>query len=431
MTRRERRVPKLMRFQPSVKGIQSKRIIAGACASIRPASLALCVALIGAAPAWAEGIWTPYAAEAIEHNSDVFDLTKSGPEPVGSNGPSFADTSFDTRAGIDGIYLLDQQKFFATAEFRHFNYENYSLLDHNEVLLDGGLSWKLSHALDGAFEYRHEERMVQFLDLAASTQLTLESDDIATASVNFNVTPEWRVESRARDRVLNSPRTDTPGLSLHEDSIHEELRYLGLSNLSAGVEAEYLEGRYNHDPTALTPDYHQFTLGFASNYLVSGFTSFSGNLGYTRRTDPTNVGLSAVTGAIGYQHSITGKTSMNLQISRNASTYVTTGGNELDTAASLTLTWQASYKIAVKGGYSYTNSKYPQTPDGNVVINRVDHFQIANAEMDYQVLRWFAIRPYVRYQTRHSNDETYTFTGTVVGIEFLAKEPRGPTATVR
>jgi hypothetical protein len=404
----------------------SKRASARESASIRPCYLALCLGLIGAAPAvaWAEGIWTPFAAEDIEHNSNVFDLPKSGPEPIGKNGATFADTFFETRAGIDGTYLLDQQKFFGTAEFRRFAYENFTDLDHNEVLLDGGLKWKLLHALDGALEYRHEERMVQFVNLAASTEFILEIENIASASVNIDFTPEWRLESRARDRLLDSPRTDTPGLSLHEDSIREGLRYLGVSNLSAGVEAEYLEGRYTHDPTALTPDYHQTTLAFAANYLVSGFTSFSGNVGYTRRTDPTTVGLSAITGSIAYQHSITGKTSMNLQLSRNASTYITTGGNELDTSAALSLTWQASYKIAVKGGYSYTNSEYPGTPDGAIFINRVDHFQIASAEVDYQVLRWLSIRSYARYQTRHSNDQTYAFTGTIAGIEFVAKEPR-------
>jgi hypothetical protein len=385
--------------------------------------------VISLAPAAAFAQWTatPYAAEAIEHNSNVYDLPTSSPAPQGKNGPTFSDTSLESRAGIDGTYLISREKFFGTAEFRRFDYQNFTLLDHNEYLLDGGLNWKLVHTFDGLLEYRHEQRMVPFQNLEASTQLILETDNTATASANVNVTPEWRVESLAKDHTLDSPRTDIPDLSLHEDSIREGLRYLGVSNLSAGVDATYLQGTYRNDPTALTPDYHQVSLAGAATYIVSGFTNFSGNLGYTRRTDPTNFGLSAVTGSVNYLHTVTGKTSINVQLNRTVNTYVTTAGNELDTSAFVSGVWQATYKTTVKAGYGYTTSKYPQAPEApNVptLVQRLDHIQSANAEVDYQMLHWLMIRAYGRYQTRHSNQEVFDFDGTVVGIELVAKQPK-------
>lgn len=386
-------------------------------------------AVIGLAPTTVLAQWTatPYAAEAIEHNSNVYDLPTSGPAPQGKNGPTFADTYLESRAGIDATYLISREKFFGTAEFRRFDYDNFTLLDHNEYLLDGGLNWKLVRTFDGLLEYRHEQRMVQFQELEASTQLILETDNTATASANVNMTPEWRLESLAKDHTLDSPRTDIPELSLHEDSIREGLRYLGVSNLSAGVDAGYLHGTYRNDPTALTPDYHQVTLAGAATYIVSGFTNFSGALGYTRRTDPTNFGLSAVTGSLNYQHSITGKTRINVQLVRAVNSYVTTAGNELDTSANVSGAWQASYKITVKAGYGYTTSKYPQAPEGPdnpILVERLDHFQSANAEVDYQVLHWLMIRAYGRYQTRHSNQEMFDFDATLVGIELVAKQPK-------
>jgi hypothetical protein len=390
--------------------------------------LSICAAWAAGAPAgaWADGYATPYAAEAVEYNTDIFALSKQGPEPVGAHGPTFADTYFDTRAGIDGTYILGQQKLFGTAEFRRFEFDNFTLLNHNEELFDGGLNWKIQHAFDGTVEYRHEERMVQFLDLAAATQLVLETENNATASFNANFTPEWRLESKAKIHDLDSPRVNIPGLSLHEESLHEGLHYLGVSNLSAGIDAEYLEGRYGHDPSAVTPDYHQVTLEFASNYVVSGFTNFTGDAGYTKRQDPTTSGLSAVTGSIGYQHSLTGKTSLNLQVNRAINTYVTTGGNVLNTSAVAAIAWQATYKISVKGGYSYTLSKYPQAPDGSVFITRTDRYQTANVEVDYDVRRWCSLRAYSRYQTRHSSQPLYAFDGSIVGVEIVVKRPGGP-----
>jgi hypothetical protein len=388
------------------------------------AALLCALGAAAAAPAVADGYLTPYAAEDIEHNTNVFDLPSSSELPVGKHGPTLADTFYETRVGAEGQYLIDQDKFFGTAELRHFIYDNFTVLNHNEELVDGGLKWKSGNAVDGQLEYRHEQRMVQFQDLQASTQLILETENTATGSLNVNVTPEWRVESKLQDHLLDSPRVDVPGLSLHEDSITEGLKYLGVANLSAGFQASYLDGEYRHDPLALDPYYHQITGGLAANYVVSGLTNFSGTVGYTHRTDPTNAGLSGVTGALGYQHSLSAKTSVNLTLSRALNSYLTTGGNEIDTTAGATLNYQLTYKMLLRLGYSYTDSKFPGTPVGTEVIDRVDHYQIANLDLTYQFLHWLSVRPYVRYQSRHSNDDVYTFQGNIVGVEILAKQIR-------
>lgn len=266
--------------------------------------------------------------------------------------------------------------------------------------------------------------MVQFQDLAASTQLILEDENSATASANVNVTPEWRVESLLKDHVLDSPRVDVPGLAVHEDSIQEGLKYLGVANLAAGLQAEYLEGRYNHDALALNPYYHQISAGLAATYSISGLTNFTGELGYTHRTDPSTEGLSGITGSIGYRHNVTAKTSITVQLTRALNTYVTTGGNEIDTSAGATVNYQLTYKILLRAGYSYTNSKFPGQPDGAVTIDRIDHFQTANVDLTYQVLHWLSIRPYARYQSRHSNEGIFSFDGNIIGVELMVKQLR-------
>ena len=372
----------------------------------------------------ADGILTPYAAEDIEHNTNIFYLPASDPTPVGKHGPTFGDTFFEERAGADGAYFIDQQKFFGTAEFRRFDYNNFSFLSHNEELFDGGLKWRLNRAFDGQIEYKHEQRMVQFQALDQTTQLILETENTGSALFNIYVTPNWRLETTAKDHALDSPRANVPGLSLHEDSVREGLKYLGVSNLTAGVEAEYLEGKYNHDPLALNPDYHQISASLAGTYEISGLTHFVGNLGFTRRADPTTSGLSGLTGMLGYEHSVTPKTTINIQVNRALATYLTTGGNEIDTTAAALVNWQATYKILVKAGYSYTDSNFPEAPNVIGSTDRVDHFQTASLELSYQVLHWLSIRPYARYQTRHSTQYIYSFNGNIVGVELLVKRTR-------
>ena len=38
-------------------------------------------------------------------------------------------------------------------------------------MFDGGLKWKLARPVDGLFEYNHEQRSVQFQDLAAAEEI--------------------------------------------------------------------------------------------------------------------------------------------------------------------------------------------------------------------------------------------------------------------
>lgn len=383
----------------------------------------LFAAATAAGPCLADGALYPYAGAEVEHDSNIFDLPSSSPQPLGKNGATLADTFVQARAGVDGTYLLDRQKFFGTAEVSHFSYDNFTALDHNQNLLDGGLDWRLEDEVGGRLEYRHEQRMVPFQQLSAATDLIIETENDAIASFNVRITPEWRWETWLRDQGLDSPRTDTPGLSLHQDSIKEGVKYLGVADLAAGIESEYVEGKYNHDPTALDPNFHQISLSAAATYIVSGLSNFNGTLGFTRRSDPTNSGISGLTGSLGYQHSLTAKTTITAQLSRLLNTYVSTGGNEVDTAATVAASWQATYKILVKIGYGFTESRFPDTPSGAVFIDRVDHYQSANVDVTYQILHWLSIRPYARYQTRHSNFEVNSFNNNTIGIEVLAKRP--------
>lgn len=372
--------------------------------------------------AWAQLSATPYVAESYLYESNVFFLPTSVPAPVGKNGPTLADQVLESRVGVDSSYLWDGQKIYGLAEGRRFDFDHFSFLNHNEATLNGGLAWKASRVVDGTLDYRHERSMVQFTDLIDATQLILQTENNATASVGVLLTPDFRAETRARDRELHSPRPDAPNLSLQEDSIHEALRYLGLANLSAGIDLEYLQGKFSHAPIteAAAPRYYQTTAELAATYLISGLTNLNGNLGFTRRSDDIGNQLSGVTGRLAYKRNLTPKTSLSAQVSRAVNSYVSTAGSEVDTSAQLYATWQATYRIYVNAGYVWTNSKYPNFNLGQKIGDRIDHLQYLNLEMTYQALNWLSIHPYARYQTRNSNSTFFDYNATTFGIEFKA-----------
>jgi len=92
-------------------------------------------------PGKAGGVLTPYAAEDIEHNRTF----STYPRAAARRSGKWVDLCryFSTRVPASRHVSLDEQKFFGTGEFRHFNYDNFTALNHNEELFDGGLKWKL------------------------------------------------------------------------------------------------------------------------------------------------------------------------------------------------------------------------------------------------------------------------------------------------
>ena len=399
---------------------------------IRPGLLrALAFALVlTPAAAFADSHLTPYAIEAIAHNSNVFDLPANGtiPIPPGSSTPTLADTTYRSSLGLDAAYQWGQQKFFGIGEVRRVDYRNFTTLNHNESLLSGGLDWKLGHLFDGVISYSHERRMVQFKDLQDATTLYIETANVASASANIHVTPEWQVQNLATDQRLDSPRPGAPQLSLHEVSIKEGLRYGGFANLSAGFDLEYVNGKFRNDPLALTPNFHQFSELLAASYRVAAHTKFNSTLGYTRRSNQNAAGnsadVSAVTGSLEYLRNLTGKTSLEVKLERDVNSYVTTAGSEVDTSGGFAVNWLATPKIAVRAGYKWTQSKYPPIAAPGGVPGRDDHFQTANLEATYQVFHWISIRAYANHQSRNSNLGNFVFNATVYGVEFQARRPQ-------
>jgi hypothetical protein len=371
---------------------------------------------------------TPYADGAYEHNSNLFALSNSGPEPAGRNGPTLADTILRVRAGIDSAYDWGLQEFYFNGEGRRFTYDQFTQLDHNEYLLRGGLKWKIASLLDGVLDYQRERSMVSFLQFNAaqfaSEQLYLQVQSVGTASINLQITPEWRLQNQGTIRDVNTALPGFPHLRLREDGIHEGIRYVGFANLSAGLDGEYLSGNFTGGDFLITPGYHQSTGELAADYVLSGLTTFHGAVGYTTRKEDQRGSTSGVTGLLSYQRNLTGKTSINLKVSRAINTYITAATPEIDTGAELDVAWNATEKIKVEAGYQWLHSSFAPTDIAGVVTaTRVDRLQTSSLSVKYQPLKWLLVRPYAAYQTRSSTINIFTFNGTLYGIELEGRLP--------
>jgi hypothetical protein len=367
----------------------------------------------------------PYAATAYQYDSNIFALSSSVPEPIGSHGPTFSDQYLEERAGVDALYHLSLQEFYANVEARHFGYEQFSTLSHDEYLLHGGMRWALGYLFDGVLDYRRERIMVPFEDFIA-TQLYLQLQSVITASANIQFAPDWRLQSQGVINDLDSPRPGYPNLSLTEDSIHEGLRYVGLAKLSAGIDAIFLHGHFNGEEFILTPQYNQTTVEAAAKYVATGLSNFDGAVGYTRRTQENGETLGGPTGLLAYERNLTGATSIDIKLSRTINTYLSYEGTEIDTALALGATWNPTSRIAVAPGYQWIYSTFPGADLAGLApvgTERVDHYQVTTLSVKYLARDWLSLRLYGQYETRGSDVTDDSFNRTLFGAELEVRLP--------
>jgi hypothetical protein len=103
---------------------------------------------------------------------------------------------------------------------------------------------------------------------------------------------------------------------------------------------------------------------------------------------------------------------------------VTYADSEIDTAAEVDATWNATTKIKVEAGYQWLHSSFAASDVAGVVTAaRVDRMQTPVLSIKYQPIDVLMLRAYAQYQTRVSTIDLFTFNGMLYGVELEARLP--------
>ncbi len=382
---------------------------------LRPWSApALCAALL--APSIAPAQLALTTAAVIEHqeSSNIFDLSP-GAAPATANGDTQRSDSFTAYGGsLTSTYGWGRQNLTFIIDGHEYRYEHFTGLDHDEYKVSGDWEWQAGSIFDGTIGVTRNRQMVAFSSFVG-TALSVQTNQVEHASMNIRVMPEWRIETGASSSNSDSPRPGMPNLSLREDTGTAALRYTGYAGLSTGISGRYTDGSYSGADTTLEPSYHESAAQVVATYSLNPTSNFDFAAGYTRRQSTVAFDRnSGFTGLVSYQRHLTGKTSFKLQLSRSINSYITNTGSEIDSAATFTLSWQATHKIAVSSSYSYTYSELPRQGLNNA--DRLDHFRIAQLNFDYRPRNWLELQPYARWETRTSDTPGAPYSASVYGI---------------
>jgi hypothetical protein len=380
-----------------------------------------CCAAIAARIVWpslaaADFTAVPQGSIRYEYNSNIFAVPPDAPLLVAQGDLTRGDTTgtYMGAVAFNGVWGL--QKLTANIEGREIYYNHYTRLDHSEYLGDIDFHWTLDSRLDGNFDVRRDHSMAPFMNLE-TTQLEIDTNQDATANLNFKFAADFRLEAGFLNHDAQTPQPGYPNASILENTERLALRYLGVSNLTYGIEVSRLEGKFSDSVDPST--YDQSNADFVFSYGAGSFSKLNGSIGYSDRTsDATSSSISGITGSIGFSRQLTGKTSITGEVRRAINIYVVGGGTEIDTSENLGAVWAATSHITVTANVSHTHSAFGQQAATDLVdAGRSDEYSAVNLSVSYQILRWLSLRPYGRYETRHSNKAEFTYDGSIIGIE--------------
>lgn len=381
--------------------------------------------------AWAELALTAAATSHYEYNTNVFDLQRGTTTPFG--GTSFGDSYVTYGALLDASYLWSLQQFYATVQGNEYRYDRFKELDHSDYTFDAGWDWKVGRLWDGVLDVTRIRSMVSFWNLIG-TSLVIQTEQRETGRASVQFTPDWRAEVTGLTHKIDQPQIGAPNLSVTESSGELGIKYTGTAGVTAGATATYLKGSFSDTGVTLEPSYTQESGGLTATDVITGLLTFRGEIGYTRRTSSTGTGtISGLTGDLDYKRTLTGKTSMEAELSRQINVYLAGVASEIDSIAALSAKWQATYKIGVTLGFNYT---YRQLPgQGNVLVGgavvptageQTQRLITPSLMVTYEPVPWLVLKPYFNYQTRSSQNLAFgNFDATAVGVQFQLQLQRG------
>ncbi|MDE2350086.1 MAG: hypothetical protein KGL92_16410 [Gammaproteobacteria bacterium] len=360
--------------------------------------------------------FVPYLDARIEHDSNVFRASSEAAAFAANGDPTLGDTDEEYVAGMDGTYLWSRQKLTAKIEGRRFDYKHFKSLNHNEYLAELTLDWTLSQFLDGKFD-AHQERLMAAFALGNSSRLTVNVDHLASADVDLNINPSWRLVGGGYVHKLDSPLQNFPDFVQRDSNAHVGLDYLGIAKLTYGLRFDRTDGKFENAQNV--GPYTQYTGALTGAYQVTGLTTLNAALGYSTRDQTGVTGrVSGITGTFAYSRQLTGKTRFSLSVTRAINSYLAAGGSEVDTTAGGELHWDATYKIHVELVYSYIRSVFVgQIIPGSSANGRVDRSPLEQLKVTYSILRPLMLDLYANHQSRRSNVALFNYTDTTYGLD--------------
>lgn len=306
-----------------------------------------------------------YISQSFQRDDNIFRL----PDGVSPNGDGQRDdlismTSFS--AMFDRVYSL--QRLYASLDVTRVGFDEWSDLDYTTKGGSIGWDWAVGSRWSGGLSVKQDEMARDFADIGGQRRESSVNRRITfNASADYWWHPDWAVGAGLEQFESTYSDEASQGADYRASIPEISLTYRPQSGNRLSLKFRHTDGEYPNRTASVFSDegFREANLRLVGNWRLTGHSSLSGYLGYTRRSyrNLTVRDFSGMTGRLQHDWSLSGKFSLRTTVRREIGAREDLTDNFVVTKAfSVEPTWAVSSRIAVQGGLEWRKRNFGGDP---------------------------------------------------------------------
>lgn len=347
------------------------------------------------------------ASETLTYDSNVFRVPDGftlGPDAHRKDGIS----STNLTVGIDQPY--GRQRYLASAGVTANVFKNNDNLNNTGYDLLLGMDWSALSRWSGDLRVEATQQLADFENYGSLFTTTpaknLERDNSASFRAQYGLAALWVLEGSLAYRDVNFSDSLFDDREYRQGQVGFGAAYQPSDLLRLGLAARHTDGRYPHASSTGEDKFKRDDIDLTANWKASGLSTLDARISATHENHDLvdSRDFNGVTGSIGWNYRPTGKTTIDLRLSRDTGTRGNGVPVQIDptsTASFLTdarlsdridaaVRWEATAKITVRGQASYSHDRFDEqfvNPQGGVTGGGTGNTRNYKIGVAYQATR--------------------------------------------
>ncbi|MBC2729374.1 XrtB/PEP-CTERM-associated polysaccharide biosynthesis outer membrane protein EpsL [Thiobacillus sp.] len=378
-----------------------------------------------------DGAFMPFVRALYGYDSNLFRLQNDQEARAVLRTSNTAESYLMLGAGMDANLKMSRQAIQAHVELNQTRFNTYGQLDNDGHDASLKWAWKIGSRATGDISVADTLRQASYANVKEPVK-----NQIRTRRGGLNgaiqLTHPWQVQFGMESvRTSNDAAAQLPQ-DATVDALKAGLQYRSDKGSTVGWVSRRSEGRYPNRQligvVAVDNDYRQWDNGVAAVWKLSEKTSMTGKLNFTQRAyaDVPQRDFSGLTGLLSLGWSATNRTTLSASTYRdidaieNTAIENTTASYALNQGVAVGADWKPTAKLTFSTRLSHDHIEY--TGDPGIALStqavREDRLTMAQAGLQYTVLRNTQIELMLRRGVRHSNEalESYRYSSALINL---------------
>lgn len=392
----------------------------------RAAALVLAMWTAAAGAGLLEG--EPYAGIELRFDDNLFRFSGRDEALATRGDPQLSDWRSQIRLGAVLQYSLGLQRVVAGAQWQRNRYRHASELDHDAHEAGVEYLWAVGRVADGRLRGRWRDQLDYFEDRDTANPGFRRSLEL-NALGRLHVTPRWRTELEADAQRVRHSLPESRNFNRDERSLRVGVAYQIRDFSYLGVSLRIGRGDFPEravDPAGrIAHAFDERGVALAFERVISGVTTLTTELGYTRREheDAPGLDFGGATGSLRWRRRYSGKLDSELSLFRQIDSVEERDANfRLREGVDWRLRWRFSPLLSARLRGELARLDYRGSPalaaGGQ---RRRDRSRQLEAGLDWQILWWLKAGIDAAYEARESNRDDRDYVDRRIGVNLEAR----------